>query len=81
MNFGSSSRKYLAGVVEELGGKFHPRLTDDSHYLVVGADGNPCWAYACYGRKVEDAVKRRRKGPQLIIVHEYDFWDAVADAN
>jgi hypothetical protein len=26
------------------------------NYLVIGADGNPCWTYACYGRKVEAAV-------------------------
>lgn len=74
------TRAYLAGVVEQNGGRFHPRLTDESHYHVVGADGNPCWAYACYGRKVEDAVRRRRNGQRLLIVHEHDFWDAVGDA-
>jgi hypothetical protein len=73
-------RNYLAGVVEQLGGRFHPRLTNETNYLVVGADGNPCWAYACYGRKVEDAVNRRRNGQHLMIVHEYDFWDAVDEA-
>lgn len=73
-------RTQLASVVTSLGGKLHPRLTNDSHYLVVGADGNPCWAYACYGRKVEDAVQRRRNGQKLLIVHEYDFWDAVEDS-
>ena len=73
-------REELARIVAGLGGKFHPRLTNDSHYLVVGADGNPCWAYACYSRKVEDAVERRRNGQKLQIVHEYDFWDAVEDA-
>jgi NAD-dependent DNA ligase len=73
-------RSHLAGVVATRGGKFHTRLTNDSHYLVVGADGNPCWAYPCYGRKVEEAVERRRKGQKLLIVHEYDFWDAVEDS-
>jgi hypothetical protein len=75
------SRKYLAEVVEQNGGRFNPRLTGETNYLVIGGDGNPCWAYACYGRKVEDAVKRRRDGQRLLIVHEYDFWDALAETN
>lgn len=72
-------RKQLASIVAERGGTFKNNLTNGTHYLVVGADGNPCWAYACYGRKVEDAVKRRREGQRLLIVHEYDFWDAIAE--
>jgi hypothetical protein len=72
-------RKCIAGVIEQCGGRFHPRLTNETSYLIVCADGNPCWAYACYGRKVEDAVERRRNGQRLQILHEYDFWDAVED--
>lgn len=74
-------RSYLASVVEQNGGRFNPGLTGETNYLVVGAGGNPCWAYSCYGRKVEDAVKRRRNGQRLLIVHEFDFWDAAAEAN
>jgi len=74
-----TTRNGLAEVIRQLGGEFHPNLRNDTHFLVVGADGNPCWAYSCYGRKVEDAVQRRRKGQRLLIVHELDFWDAVAD--
>ena len=48
-------------------------------YLIIGADGNPCWAYACYGRKVEKAVDLRKTGSRLLLVHENDFHDAVAD--
>jgi hypothetical protein len=73
-------RKELAAIVTDLGGSFKNALTNGTAYLIVGADGNPCWAYACYGRKVEDAVRRRRNGQRLLIVHEYDFWDAVEDA-
>ena len=50
------------------------------NYLVIGAEGNPCWSYACYGRKVEKAVELRRAGAQILLVHENDFHDAVADA-
>ncbi len=74
-------RKELAVLVVERGGTFKDNLTNGTHYLVVGADGNPCWAYACYGRKVEDAVRRRRDGQRLLIVHEYDFWDAVQQSS
>ncbi len=73
-------RTYLVETVEKLRGRFHLRIRDDTDYLVVGADGNPCWAYACYGRKVEEAMKRRRDGHRLLIIHEHDFWDAVEDA-
>ncbi len=27
--------------------------------LVIGGGANPCWAYACYGQKVEKAVELR----------------------
>lgn len=37
--------------------------------------GNPCWAYACYGRKIEKAMELRKKGAQILIVHEADFLD------
>lgn len=75
-----STRDGLAETVRKLNGDFHKNLRNDTHYLVVGAKGNPCWAFACYGRKVEDAVQRRRNGQKLLIVHEFDFWDAVEDA-
>jgi hypothetical protein len=73
------TREYLASVVAQLGGQCHKNPRNDTNFLIVGADGNPCWAYACYGRKVEDAIERRRRGQKLLIVHEYDFWDAVED--
>lgn len=72
-------RDYLASVVADRGGRFHKRVRNDTNFLVVGAGGNPCWAYACYGRKVEDAIDRRRKGQRIVVVHENDFWDAVTD--
>jgi len=54
-------------------------VTRRVNYLVVGADGNPCWAYACYGRKVEKTVALRKKGSAILIVHENDVHDAIAD--
>jgi hypothetical protein len=72
------TRKDFQRIVEEREGTFHPRVTKDIHYLVIGGDGNPCWAYACYGRKVEQAIGLRKAGSQLLLVHEADFWDATA---
>ena len=57
--------------------EFQKNPTKQTDFLIIGADGNPCWAYACYGRKVEKAVHLRKQGSRLLIVHENDFWDAV----
>ncbi|MBL8852891.1 MAG: hypothetical protein JNK57_02855 [Planctomycetaceae bacterium] len=79
---GKSKRTTRAEIEEKilsLGGSFSPRVTQTIDYLIIGADGNPCWSYACYGRKVEAAVGLRKKGASLLIVHEYDFWDAYED--
>lgn len=73
------TRSQLAETVSRFGGEVVPSVTAKVRYLVIGADGNPCWAYACYGRKVEKAVELRKSGVRLIIVHENDFHDAVAD--
>lgn len=79
---GESSRRSRTEIVKTIsdkGGKYWDKLTLKTDYLVVGAAGNPCWAYSCYGRKVEAAVKNRVKGAKTLIVHENDFWDSVMD--
>lgn len=73
------SRRDFEALISELGGMATGSVSKKVHYLVVGADGNPCWAYACYGRKVERAVELRKEGHPIVIVHENDFHDAVAD--
>lgn len=73
------TRTHLAETVNRLGGEVVPSMTAKVRYLVIGANGNPCWAYACYGRKVERAVELRKSGVRVLIVHENDFHDAVAD--
>jgi len=79
---GASSRYPRAKIAETitaLGGQLAPNLSKKVDYLVIGADGNPCWAYACYGRKVEKAIELRKAGSMLLIVHEHDFHDAIAE--
>lgn len=74
-----ASRKELEAVIEALGGKAHPRVVRSLDYLVVAAERSLCWAFSCYGRKVEAAVALRKDGARLAIVHESDFWDAAED--
>lgn len=72
------SRRDFTAVIERLGGRVVTAVSRKLNYLVIGADGNPCWAYACYGRKVEAAVEHRKVGVPIVLLHEHDFHDAVA---
>lgn len=79
---GASSRFTRAEferIVQRLGGSAHSSPSKKVHYLVIGAEGNPCWAFACYGRKVEKAIELRKAGTRVVLVHELDFHDALAD--
>jgi len=73
------TRSEFSQLVKRLGGEFVNSVSATLDYLIIGADGNPCWAYACYGRKVEKAIDLRKTGSHLLLVHENDFHDAVAD--
>lgn len=71
-------RKEIAEHIAKREGSLSENLSA-SHYLVVGNAGNPAWAFACYGRKVEKAMQLRKEGKRIIIVNEVDFWDALGD--
>lgn len=70
-------RAEIAQAIEQAGGIFNNNVVKKTDYLIVGADGNPCWAFACYGRKVEKAVELRKAGAHIVVVNELDFWDAL----
>tara|TARA_Y100000589_G_scaffold301293_1_gene312074 strand:+ start:206 stop:889 length:684 start_codon:yes stop_codon:yes gene_type:complete len=72
-------RSKIIQLIEKVGGSYDKAITLTTDYLVVGAAANPCWAFSCYGRKVEKAINMRKEGVNLLIVHENDFWDALAD--
>ena len=77
---GESYRAKRAEIMEtitSLGGKARSFVSAKTDYLIVGNAGNPCWAYACYGRKIEEAMNLRKAGAGIVIVNETDFWDAV----
>lgn len=73
------SRVEFRALIERLGGQMTDSISKNLDYLIIGADGNPCWAYACYGRKVEIAVNLRKEGARILLIHEHDFHDAIAD--
>jgi len=72
-------RKELIRIIQDLGGIYIDNISNKTDYLIVGDNGNPCWAFACYGRKVEKAIELRKNGYKISIVHEFDFWDFVED--
>ena len=71
------TRKAFAEKIVQRGAVFSKSVTRDTDYLMIGGAGNPCWAYTCYGRKVEQAIQYRKQGCSIILVHEYDLWDAL----
>ena len=70
-------RKEIAKLIEKNGGLFNDRIVNDTNYLIVGNEGNPDWAYACYGRKIERAIKLRKEGNPIKIINELDFWNII----
>ena len=74
-----STRAEIKAEIERIGGIFRTSVTKSTDYLVVGNAGNPCWAYSCYGRKIEEAMALRKAGAKVQIINETDFWDAVWD--
>lgn len=67
------SRNEFDKIISSLGGETSGSVSKKVNYLIVGADGNPCWACACYGRKVEKAVELRKQGHNIMIIHEIIF--------
>lgn len=71
----SGSRPNLEKIISDFGGLYSKNPTKKTDYLIVGDNGNKAWAYACYGRKVEQAIKMRKKGHTITLIHESDFID------
>jgi D-ribose pyranose/furanose isomerase RbsD len=71
------TRNEISEIIKNKGGEFNNTVTKKTDYLIVGGEGNPCWAFSCYGRKVEKAVLMRKEGSNILIIHESDFWDEI----
>lgn len=72
-------RKEIAEKIENLGGIYKDSLSSKTDYLIIGDDSNPCWAFSCYGRKVETAMNMRKEGNKISIIKEIDFIDATIE--
>ena len=75
-----ASRDEFFDLVKERGGLPITAVSKQTDYLIVGNAGNPCWAFACYGRKIEKAMLLRKQGAKVQIISENDFWDAIYDS-
>jgi NAD-dependent DNA ligase len=71
------TRNEIAKIIINKGSIFNNNVTKKTDYLIIGGEGNPCWAFSCYGRKVEKAVQLRKEGSTIVIVHENDFWNEI----
>lgn len=73
------NRENLHRDIIKLGGIPTDSLTKKTDYLIVGDNGNPAWAFSCYGRKVEKAINLRKEGHTIMLIHEFDFSDLIDD--
>lgn len=70
-------RKEIAQKIELYGGFMVDNVSAKLDYLIVCNEKNNCWAFTCYGRKIEEAIKHRKSGIPLVIVHEFDLYDEL----
>lgn len=72
-----AKRNDIQILVEKRGARFINSINKNLDYLVIGNAGNPCWAFSCYGRKVEEAIDLRKNGSKVQLVNENDFWNQI----
>ena len=72
-----ATRSELKDEIEGWGGYFKTSVSKATDYLIVGNGGNPCWAYSCYGRKIETAMELRKAGAKVQIINELDLWNTI----
>ena len=53
-------RREIAEKIELYGGFVMNNVSSKLNYLVVCDEKNNCWAFTCYGRKIEEAIKYRK---------------------
>lgn len=70
-------RREIAEKIEMYGGFVVNTVSSKLNYLIVCDEKNSCWAFTCYGKKIEQAMKQRKQGSNLVIVHEFDLYDAL----
>ncbi len=68
--FSFAPRDVIKQKVIELGGKVIDRVTTKLDYLVIGDLASDGWAHSSYGRKIEEAVRFRKKFKKPCILSE-----------
>lgn len=67
----------LMDMVNTRGGTTSPSVSRATDYLAIGGQGNPCWEFAAYGRKIEQAQELRAAGSRILLISESDFLEAI----
>lgn len=70
-------RKDLHADVAARGGVPLDRVRNDLDYLVIGSLSQPAWAFANYGRKIEEVLALQAQGFKVAIVHEHALQHAL----
>lgn len=71
------SRSEFKKVITALGGKVTEDITTRLNYLVIGNKGQPQWKFGSYGNKIDEAIKLRKNGHPIMIIHEIDLHTAI----
>lgn len=72
-NFVFAKKDVCHDAIERRGGLIAENVSKKLHYLVVGGLGSNEWKHGSFGTKVETAMKLKREGAALRIIHE-DHW-------
>lgn len=71
------NRNELQKAIKDKGGIPVNSISQKTDYLIIDDTKNACWTYSCYGRKVEKALDLRKSGHTIVLVHEFDIFDAI----
>jgi len=72
-----AKRTDLVKVIMMMGGEYRGDVSSVTHYLIVGGYSSPAWVYSTYGRKIEKALRYKKKGFDVKIIMEDDFINQV----
>lgn len=74
-DFVYAPRKVCESSIESLGGTAKSGISKKVNYLVVGGLGSKEWKHGSFGTKIDGAMRLKREGVPIAIVHE-DHWAA-----
>lgn len=72
-DFVYAPRDVCTREIKDRGGVVKSSVSKKLHYLVVGGLGSPEWKHGSFGTKIEQAMRLKREGTGILIVHE-DIW-------